>query len=593
MRDATPRNPFHFRVSKKFLDTIKQIRFMKILKVILIVLLLFISVDPISAQVGWTKAYDHTAVVTAEKRASEIGRQILEEGGNAVDAAVAVQFALAVSMPRAGNIGGGGFMVLHLADGTNRALDFREEAPARATNDMYIRNGEYQPDLSRRSILASGVPGVVDGMIKATERYGRLPLEILIAPAIRLAREGYPLSWIQANELNNHVATLKKYKGSRKYFTKQSGAPYEEGDLFVQKDLASTLERIARFGREGFYSGRTAEMIVREMKRQGGIITYHDLQNYDSKWREPVKAEYKGFELNIMPPPSSGSIAISQILNMIEGYDLADMGFNSPDYIHLLTEAMRRAFADRAYFLGDPDFVDIPMTRLLSSSYNEERMQSFDPSHASDSDDIDHGSIPSFQVRESSETTHFSIVDKDGNAVAVTTTLNGSFGNKISVSGAGFLLNNEMDDFTAEPGEPNMFGLIQGKANAIEPGKRMLSSMSPTIATKDGKIRMVLGAAGGPRIITATLQNFLNIAAFGMNAQQAVSAPRFHHQWLPDQLFFEPLGITRDTRQDLVKKGHRLTTHDTIGRSHIIYVDEQGKRHGAADPRGNGYASGY
>ncbi|MDR8393227.1 gamma-glutamyltransferase [Aliifodinibius sp. S!AR15-10] len=567
---------------------------MRYLFQLLLILILFISTSPkTSAQVGWAKSYDEAAVVTAERHASEIGRQILEQGGNAVDAAVAVQFALSVTLPRAGNIGGGGFMVLHMADGTTRALDFREQAPSGATNDMFIRNGEYQPDMSRRSILASGVPGVVDGMVRATERYGRLPLEAVIAPAIKLAREGYRLSWTQANDLYTHAESFKRDRSSLHYFTKSSGTPYHEGDLFVQEDLAETLERIARFGRSGFYSGQTAEMIIREMQQHGGRITYRDLRNYKSKWRDPVRAQFREYELNIMPPPSSGSIAIAQILQMIENYDLEQVGFNSPDYIHLLTEAMRRAFADRAHFLGDPDFVDIPSERLLSRSYNKERMKSYDPNSASDSDEIGHGTIPGFQYSESSETTHFSIVDKDGNAVAVTTTLNGSFGNKFSVDGAGFLLNNEMDDFTAEPGEPNMFGLIQGKANAIEPGKRMLSSMSPTIVTQDGKLRMVLGAAGGPRIITATLQNFLNMAIFGMNAQQAVNAPRFHHQWLPDQLSYEPFGITVDSKRLIERKGHQLATMDNIGRSHVIFVDEEGKRHGAADPRGDGNVAGY
>jgi len=543
------------------------------------------------AQVGWTKAYDNAAVVTAEQRASEVGRQILQEGGNAVDAAVAVQFALAVTVPRAGNIGGGGFMVIRLADGTTTALDFREVAPADAERDMFLRNGEYRPDLSRRSILASGVPGVVDGMIKALERYGRLPLETVMTPAIRLASEGYRLSWLQADELNDHSEELGQYESSRRYFTKPGGEPYREGDLFIQSDLANTLRRVARFGREGFYSGETADLIVREMERHGGIISYRDLQNYDSVWREPVRAEYRGYQLHIMPPPSSGSIAIAQMLDMLENFDLRDLGFHSADYIHLLTEVMRRAFADRAYFLGDPDYVTVPREDMLSDSYNSRRMQSFSWERATDSDEIGHGRISGYS--ESPQTTHFSVVDEEGNAVAVTTTLNGSFGNKISVTGAGFLLNNEMDDFTAQPGEPNMFDLIQGSANAIEPGKRMISSMSPAIVTRNGTVRMVLGAAGGPRIINAILQNFLNIAVFGMNAQQALNAPRFHHQWLPDRLYYEPFGIDSGTREDLRARGHRLSEFDSIGRSHIIYLDDEGRLHGAADPRSDGHATGY
>lgn len=565
---------------------------MKIFRFFLVFLLFLLS-DPDVApgQIGWTKAYDHAVAVSAEERASLAGKQILQQGGNAVDAAVAMQFALAVTLPRAGNIGGGGFMVLRLEDGTTTALDFREKAPRRASRNMYVRDGEYQPMLSRQGGLASGVPGVVDGMIKAIERYGNLPLESVMKPAIKLAREGYPLSWKQAEELNSHAGDFKKYEASERYFTKASGEPFQEGDLFIQEDLAQTLERIARLGRDGFYSGRTAEMIVAEMKRQGGIIDYRDLREYESVWRDPVKAEYHGYELLIMPPPSSGSIAIAQILQMIEGYDLESMGFHSAEYVHLVTEAMRRAFADRAYFLGDPDFVDIPRSTMLSEEYNSKRMQSFDSGRATPSSELGHGKIPSFS--ESSETTHFSVVDKDGNAVSVTTTLNGSFGSHVSIDGAGFLMNNEMNDFTAQPGEPNMYGLIQGKANAIEPGKRMISSMTPAIVTKNGRLRMVLGAAGGPRIITATLVSFLNMAVFGMNAQEALTAPRFHHQWLPDKLYYEEYGLSPDTRKILEEKGHDLELMTSDARGHIIFIDDAGKRHGAADPRRSGTAEGY
>lgn len=543
------------------------------------------------AQVGWTKAYDNAVVVTAEEHASKVGRHILQQGGNAVDAAVAVQFALAVTLPRAGNIGGGGFMVLHLEDGTSTTLDFREKAPRKASRNMYIRDGKLVPELSREGALAVGVPGVVDGMVKALERYGNLPLETVMEPAIRLAREGFELSWLQAQELNEHAETLAKYEASKNYFTKPSGKQFEEGDLFVQEDLTRTLGRIAKRGRKGFYSGQTANMIVAEMKKQGGLISYKDLQEYESVWRSPVKAEFQGYDLFVMPPPSSGSIAIAQIMNMLDEYDLKAMGFNSAKYIHLVTEAMRRAFADRAYFLGDPDFVDIPRDTLLSESYNKSRMQSFSWDQATSSTELNHGKIPGFS--ESTQTTHFSIVDKDGNAVAITTTLNGSFGSHVSVGGAGFLLNNEMDDFAAKPGEPNMFGLIQGEANAVEPGKRMLSSMSPTIVTKDGKVQMVLGAAGGPRIITATFMSFLNMAVFGMNAQEAISAPRFHHQWMPDKLYYEKFGISPDTHELLRAKGHDLEETFGVGRGHIIFISNDGKKHGAPDPRGNGTAEGY
>lgn len=564
-------------------------RFLRPILLLLFACLLIPRQTP--AQVGSAKAYDEAAVVTAEQRASEAGREILRQGGNAIDAAVAVQFALAVTLPRAGNIGGGGFMVVHLSGGTVNALDFREKAPMESSREMYIRNGEYIPELSRQGALAVGVPGVVDGMIRALQKYGRLPLEMVLAPAIELAREGYRLSYSQAGDLNAHADDNREFESSEEYFTRDDRRAWREGDLFVQEELAATLERIARRGREGFYAGETADMIVREMERQDGLITHRDLQSYESVWREPVTAQWDEYRLHVMPPPSSGSIAIAQILQMLEPFDLPELGFNSARYVHLLGETMRRAFADRAYFLGDPDFVEIPRGELLSPSYNRDRMESFDWENATSSDQIDHGEIPGFG--ESSETTHFSIVDSAGNAVAVTTTLNGSFGSHVAVGGAGFMLNNEMDDFTAKPGEPNMFGLIQGKANAVQPEKRMLSSMSPAIVTRNGRVRTVLGAAGGPRIITATLQCFLNLAVFGMNAQEAISAPRVHHQWLPDRLYYEAYGISPDTRSLLEEMGHNLQEYGSIGRGHIIWVDEEGRYHGAADPRGDGHATGY
>lgn len=565
---------------------------MNVLKFILsICFVLSIGSHQVLGQVGWTKSYDNATVVSAEKHASEIGNQILKDGGNAVDAAVAVQFALSVTLPRAGNIGGGGFMVLHLEDGTQKTLDFREMAPRNSERDMYFRDGEYDSKLSREGALASGVPGVVDGMVRALERYGRLPLETVMQPAIDLARDGYELSWSQANDLNDHADTFKKFESSKKYFTKSSGDSFKEGDLFTQKDLAKTLERIADNGRSGFYSGKTAEMIVAEMEKQDGLINHKDLREYKSVWREPITTSFEGYDVSIMPPPSSGSIAIAQTLTMLEDHDVSSLEFNSAEYIHLVTEAMRRAFADRSYYMGDPDFVDIPTDELLDESYNKERMSNFDSDKATSSDDMEHGDVPGFD--ESPETTHFSAIDEDGNAVGVTTTLNGSFGSHLSVGGAGFLLNNEMDDFTTAPGEPNMFGLIQGEANAIEPGKRMLSSMSPAIASKDGKARMVMGAAGGPRIITATFMSFLNLSIFDMDAQQAISAPRFHHQWKPDTLYHEPYGISPDTRDILEEKGHTLIEEPTVGRGHIIFVDEDGKLQGAADPRGDGSVSGH
>ncbi|MEX1062374.1 MAG: gamma-glutamyltransferase [Balneolaceae bacterium] len=543
------------------------------------------------AQTGWAEPYEEAVVVSAEEHASEAGLEILDKGGNAVDAAVAVQFALAVTVPRAGNIGGGGFMVIHLGDGTARALDFREKAPAAAYRDMYLdEGGDYHPDLSRRGALASGVPGTVDGMINALEHHGRLPLEVVMEPAIRLARDGYPLTYTLAEELNSAAESLSEFDSSKKYFVRENGDKWKKGDLFVQSDLAGTLQRIATHGRRGFYTGITAQRIVQEMRRNGGVITYEDLRSYSSTWREPVTAGYSGYNLIMMPPPSSGGIVIKQVLGMLDDRDLVSKGFNSADYIHLVSEAFRRSFADRNYYLGDPDHVDIPLDALTANRYYSRRMRDFRPDRATNSLNISHGRI--FDISETDETTHFSIIDGEGNAVAVTTTLNGSFGSMLAVGGAGFLLNNEMDDFSAKPGEPNMFGLIGAEANAIEPGKRMLSSMSPTIVTKDGKARMIIGAAGGPRIITSTIQNFFNLALFGMNAREAINAPRFHHQWLPDQLTVEKYTLSADTETILEERNHDIELMSEIGRIHLIHVDEDGFRYGVQDLRGDGSAKG-
>lgn len=556
-----------------------------------ILLILFIFTSPLlNGQSRSTQTYEQGLVVSAEVYASEIGNRILRQGGNAVDAAVAVQFALAVTLPRAGNIGGGGFMVIHLSDGTSTTLDFREKAPARSSRNMYVRNGEFKPELSWEGILAVGVPGTVDGMVTALERYGRMPLEIVLQPAIDLAKNGYYLSYSQARSLNYYRDTFNKYEGSKKYFTNQDNSDFNEGDLFVQKDLAEVLEQISRYGRDGFYSGTVADAIVSEMRKQGGLISYSDLRSYRSKWRTPVTTKFQDYELSIMPPPSSGSIAVAQILDMLDDYSLAEIGHNSADYVHLMAESMRRAFADRSYYLGDPDFSEVPQRDLLDPKYNHARMIGFSMDTITHSSSLSHGEFSNNY--ESDETTHFSVVDKDGNAVAVTTTLNGSFGSKVAVNGAGFFLNNEMDDFSAQPGEPNAYGLIGGEANSIQPGKRMLSSMTPTIVTKDGKVRMILGAAGGPRIITGTLQSFLNIAVFGMNAQEAIAANRVHHQWLPDILYYENYGLSPDTIRLLEQKGHQLRTM-SIARGHIIYIDENGNKSSGVDPRGDGHAAGY
>lgn len=552
----------------------------------------FLQPLQVQAQIGNDVPWRNGVVSSADEYASKAGLEILQMGGNAIDAAVAVQFALAVTLPRAGNIGGGGFMVIHLEDGTITALDFREKAPHRASKDMYLdENGFYLSEISKIGPLASGVPGTVDGMINALERHGTLPLEVVLEPAIRLARDGFRLSHSIAQSLNAASARLAQFPGTAEIFLKSNSQPWQQGDLFQQTDLAETLTRIATGGRRGFYSGITARLIVEEMQRGGGIISMRDLRDYESIWREPVKASYNGYDLFMMPPPGSGGIVMKQVLEMIGEINPSVTGFNSASYVHLVSEALRRAFADRNYWLGDPDFAEIPNKELADTDYLLQRMITFNPDSVTPSDAVSHGRIYPFQ--ESMETTHFNVVDKNGNAVAVNTTLNGSYGSYVTVTGAGFLLNNEMDDFSAKPGSSNMFGLIGAEANSIEPGKRMLSSMSPTIALKDGKLRFVGGGAGGPRIITATLQNFLNLAIFEMNAQQAITAPRFHHQWLPDQLLVEELWFSSDTIDLLREKGHNVQPVGNLALIHTIMADEDGNLYGAADPRGAGYVAGY
>lgn len=562
----------------------------------LLLTLLFITLpaatDDLLAQVGQTEMFTNGIVTSADELASAAGLEILENGGNAIDAAVAVQFALAVTLPRAGNIGGGGFMVIHTADGTVNTLDFREKAPARASRDMYLDDdGEYIRDLSKVGGLASGVPGTVDGMITALERYGTFALELVLEPAIRLAEQGYSLSHSQAASLNRAAGRLKQFEGSKQIFIKPDGSPWEKGDLFVQNDLAETLKRIARHGRRGFYSGLTARMISDEMQRSGGIITMRDLRDYKSIWRNPVEARFNGYDLFMMPPPSSGGIVIKQVLEMLTELNIDTYGFNSAGYVHRLSEALRRSFADRNYWLGDPNFAEIPGSGLTDPEYLKERISDFDPNRATPSSEISHGEFN--LSAESDETTHFNVADGSGNVVAVNTTLNGSFGSYVTVSGAGFLMNNEMDDFSAKPGEPNMFGLIGAEANAVEPGKRMLSSMSPTIALKDGKPVFAGGGAGGPRIISATLQNFLNVALFDMNARQAMTAPRIHHQWLPDKLYVESLYFSDDTIRLLREMGHNVEKIGNIALTHFILFTQDGKMQGASDTRGDGRVKGY
>lgn len=553
----------------------------------------FISAaEVIEAQVSDPIPYKNAAISTADAYATQAGIETLQKGGNAIDAAVAVQFALAVTLPRAGNIGGGGFMMLRLANGDVKALDFREKAPSRATRNMFLdEDGRYVAGLSRSGGLASGVPGTVDGMISALERQGTLPLEVVLEPAIRLAQNGFELTHSHAQSLNQQRDQFLKYEGSRNVFLRPDSTLWEAGHVLIQSDLAVTFNRIAQRGRDGFYSGFTARLIVDEQQRQGGLMTLRDLRSYESVWRAPIIKDFNDNRLYMMPPPSSGGIVMSQVLSMVGSIDPGSTSVNSSNYIHLISEAFRRSFADRNYYLGDPDFTKMPIDTLLSETYNRNRFSDFDPNSATSSNNVSHGQISGYA--ENNQTTHFSVVDSDGNAVAVTTTLNGSYGSHVTVSGAGFLMNNEMDDFSAKPGEPNMYGLIGAEANSIESGKRMLSSMSPTIVTQNGRLRMVAGGSGGPTIITAVLQNILNHIVFGMDANEAISAPRFHHQWLPDYIEIEQFTLPDDVRENLRFKNHDIQITNALARTHILMVDENGHITGAADPRGYGTILGY
>lgn len=573
--------------------TLKPFRGLHFTTVVIAAMLLVHGPRGAHAQVGFPRTFEQAAVVSATEQASQAGIAILRQGGNAVDAAVAVKFALAVTFPIAGNIGGGGFMVYRSAEGEVTTLDFREMAPAAAHRDMYLDENKMVIDrLSTFGHLASGVPGSVDGMIQALQRYGSLPLAVVMEPAIRLARDGYPLSWREAQGLNRNRDRFATFESSSRYFVHPQGLSYREGDLFVQLDLAHTLQRIADRGRDGFYAGETADLLVAEMSANGGIITHEDLRNYRSVWRDALQVNYNDYELYIMGPPSSGGVAIGQVLQSIAPYNLPILGYNTPETVHLIAEASRRAYADRAEFLGDPDFYEVPTTTLLSWDYNRQRMADFNASRASRSEDVAHGRLEAF--RESEQTTHFSVVDSAGNAVSITTTINGGYGSYVAIGGAGFLMNNEMDDFSIKPGVPNMFGLLGGEANAIEPGKRMLSSMTPVIVSQNGELRMILGTPGGSTIITTVLQVFLNIAEFGMNAQQASAAPRFHHQWMPDQLYYEPFTFNIHTVRRLEWMGHRLNARQFYtGQANTIVITPEGAVETGADPRGENYAAGF
>ena len=532
---------------------------------------------------------DSGIVVSAHPESSAIGIGILKKGGNAIDAAVATEFALAVCYPEAGNIGGGGFMIIREADGRTDMIDYREKAPLGASPEMFLdESGNVVEGLSTGTCLASGVPGTVDGLVSIHSKYGILSFKDVIQPAIDLAREGFPVTEGQAQDLNLNRETFIKRNRTVPVFVKN--APWIKGDTLRQPDLSMTLERIRDHGRDGFYTGVTARLITGEMKRGNGIISMEDLEGYTSEFRDPLKGEYRGYKIITVSPPSGGGVILLQVLGMIEPFDLKAMGFHSWKSVHLIAEAERRAFADRSKFLGDPGFSSIPLAELLSTEYLAGRMKSFRPDSASSSALTGPGSpIPD----EGVQTTHYSVVDRMGNAVSATTTLNNTFGSSIVVDSAGFLLNNEMDDFSVKPGVPNMFGLTGGTANSAEPGKRMLSSMTPVVVEKDGKLFLTAGSPGGSTIPTSVLQVLINVIDYDMNIVQAVDSGRFHHQWLPDQISYEANSLPASVIEELGKAGHKMSERKSIGRVNAIMIMPDGKMAGGPDRRGNNSAFGY
>lgn len=524
------------------------------------------------------------AVVSASPIASQVGVNIMKQGGNAVDAAIATQLALAVVHPSAGNIGGGGFSIIHLKNGQNIAIDFREKAPGRASRDMYLdSNGNAQMNLSQNSPLAVGVPGSVAGIF-ASMKYAKLPFKKLIQPAIDLAEKGFVLNAGEAESLNYEQKRFLRMNPNPPVYVRET--PWKAGDTLIQKDLANTLIRIRDNGAKGFYEGETAQLLAAKMKRDGGFITEEDLKNYVAKERAPIVFDYKGNTVVSMPLPSSGGIILEQCLKMSAMENIGQMTYGSLASVQLMSEVERRSFADRAKYLGDPDFVKVPVKTLVSDAYLKKRMADYDPTKAGNSKDIKEG-----YIIEGEETTHFDVLDKDGNAVSVTTTLNGGFGSGIVVDGAGFLLNNEMDDFSAKPGVPNMFGAVGAEANAIAPGKRMLSSMTPTIVLKNNQPYIVVGTPGGTTIPTSVYQTIVDMVDFHMTAQQAVDSPKFHQQWLPDVIYVEK-DFNKNTISGLEKMGYTIKERSSIGRTEVIEVKDK-KIIAVADNRGDDGAEGY
>ena len=528
-------------------------------------------------------------VVSAREEASRIGSEIMQQGGNAFDAMVATEMALAVCYPNAGNLGGGGFMVYRTHQGEVGALDFREKAPLRANRDMFLdENKKYLQDKSKTGGLAVGVPGTIAGIFKAHKRFGSLPMQTILRPVILLAKNGFKITEKQAKQFNDYSAVFKQVNQENSIYTKK----FKVGDVFKNEALANTLQQISDNGRSAFYQGDIAKTLVAFLQKNGGIVSLKDLDNYQAIWREPIVFNYKDLRIISMSPPSSGGICMAQILKTTANYPIAQYGHNTTKTIQVLTEAQRRAYADRSHYLGDPDFIDIPVDSLLSDAYLKGRMDSFSFEGATPSKELTHGAI---SQAESTETTHYSIIDSYGNAIAVTTTLNASFGSKLYNKKLGFFLNNEMDDFSAKPGTPNLFGLIGGDANAIAPQKRMLSSMTPTLVEKDNKLWMTLGTPGGSTIITSVLQTILNVYEFNMSMQQAVNAPRFHHQWLPDIVKVEATSIDAKTIKELENKGYVVDYKNasSIGRVDAILVLSDGSLEAGADKRGDDTAVGF